>query len=57
MIPQILILLLHFVSLLLSAHKHGKEKTTKTNFWVSLIASAIGLTILYFGGFFDNILK
>lgn len=56
-IPQILMLILIFVSLLMSANNHGKDKKGKDDFWISFMAMLILITILYCGHFFDNFLK
>lgn len=55
MIPQIIWLTFTFISFLMSANLHGKEKKGKNNFWVDLIFKGLGLSLLYWGGFFDNI--
>lgn len=53
-IAQIIYLCLVLGGMLLSANKHGKEKTGKENFWTHLIASFLVVAILYWGGFFTN---
>jgi hypothetical protein len=53
MAPQIIIVLLWFVSLLLTAYLHGKPKTDKHNIFSSLIATLINFLLLWWGGFFD----
>lgn len=50
--PQIIILVLFFISLLISANQHGKNKTGKHDFFVSLFSSLLHLLLLYWGGFF-----
>ena len=50
--PQIILLVLFGISLLVSANKHGQDKKGKENFWITLIAAAIQLSICYWGGFF-----
>lgn len=50
-VPQIIILSLLGVGLLLSAYKHG-ESRGEYNIWYSLIATAIEIVILAWGGFF-----
>lgn len=57
MTPQILIIVLFSISLLLAANKHGREKSGKENFWTSLVAMAITVGLLIWGGFFDNLFK
>jgi hypothetical protein len=55
MIPQYLMISLMAINLLLSAHLHGKEKSSRFhNFWTSLTALIIQCLILYYGGFFDK---
>ena len=49
---QILMLCIFAMSLGLNLAKHGEPRTGKYSFWVSLISSAIELSVLYFGGFF-----
>lgn len=51
---QIIFIVLQAIGLLISANKHGKEKTTKENFWESLMYSAITFGFFYWAGFFDN---
>ena len=43
-VPQIIVLVLLGMSLLWSAYKH--KKTITTNFWSSLIANAIWISVL-----------
>jgi hypothetical protein len=43
------------VSLLLNANLHGKIKTGNYNFWTSLIALSIEITLLYYAGLFNNL--
>ena len=54
-LPQIIYLVLTAVSLLLAANQHGKPRSNQ-NFWTSLVAFAIVLSILWWGGFFSNFL-
>ena len=51
--PQIIMLSLHFITLLIAANQHGKVKESKENFLYSLIGFIISLSILYWGVFFD----
>jgi hypothetical protein len=53
MFPQIIYLILVFFGLLLSAHRHGKPKKGTENFFEYSVAVVCGLTLLYWGGFFD----
>ena len=57
MTPQIIYILLISVSLLLNANLHGKSKEGKHNFWIHLIATVTTSFLLYWGGFFDNIIN
>lgn len=50
--PAIIYLVLIGVSLLVSAHEHGKPRDGKYNFWTSLVSTAIGVSLLVWGGFF-----
>lgn len=51
-IPQILMIVIIAMGLGISMVEHGTPKTGKNNFFVSLIAYAIEIALLYFGGFF-----
>ena len=50
---QIIMLVLLSLNLLLGAHFHGKERTGKYSFWVTLISVLIYLTLLITGGYFN----
>lgn len=50
--PQIIYIVLAFISLYVSAEHHGESKGNY-NFWGSLIGSAIVAAILIWGGFFN----
>lgn len=50
--PQYLIIFLWLLSLLLSAHMHGKKHTYVVNFWGKLISLIILGFIMFKGGFF-----
>ena len=56
MVPQIIYLSLVFIGLLIAANQHGKERTPH-NFWVTLVASLIPISLMYWGGFFDVMVK
>lgn len=56
MIPQIIYLTLTFIGLLFAANKHGKPRDDY-NFWHLLITGCIVLSLLYWGGFFDVLIK
>ena len=57
MAPQIIYLALLFVQLLLVSNNHGKEKNGKYNIWTSLLAAALVILLLIWGGFFDVFIK
>lgn len=52
--PQLILIALFSVSLGMSAAKHGEPKTGKENAWASLVAMAIQVALLYWGGFLTN---
>lgn len=52
--PQIIYLLLTFLSLGYSIAKHGEPKTGQNNCITDLIATIIIFSLLYWGGFFSN---
>lgn len=56
MIPQIIVLCLVVFNLGITAARHGEIETREYNFFVSLLAQAITLLLLYWGGFFDGLL-
>ncbi len=51
-IPQIMILALMGAGLLIAANQHGKERKP-VNFWTTLIAVVLEVSILIWGGFFN----
>lgn len=57
MIAQIIWIILIVAGLMLESYRHGKPKEGKHNVWATLFATLIGATLLYFGGFFDPLLK
>ena len=50
--PQIDMICFMVLNLWIGFSQHGKEKTSKESFWVSLIAVIIQTGILIWGGFF-----
>ncbi len=52
-LPQLVYLFLVFVSIGMACAKHGEPKTGTDNGWITTIASAIVLSILWWGGFFS----
>ncbi len=57
MIPQIIYIIMILISLVVSGYMHGKEKTGKYNVFIELLFMALRIGLLYWGGFFDVILK
>ncbi len=51
--PQLTYVALIVFSLGITLEQHGKPKTGNESIWVSLIASALALWLLYEGGFFN----
>lgn len=51
-LPQIIILVIAGINLLYSANRHNHQRTSNENFWVTLVALIIQLSILFWGGFF-----
>jgi LPXTG-motif cell wall-anchored protein len=51
--PQYTFVALYVVSLLHSAYMHDKPKTGVNNFWLTVLGVALGVTVLYFGGFWN----
>ena len=41
----------------ISLAKHGKEELKKENIWTTLVADAIVIALLWWGGFFDALIK
>ena len=57
MTAQIILLSMYLLSGFLAAYKHGKPKTGKESFWYWIVALVINLSLLYWGGFFDCLIK
>lgn len=51
-VAKIILIFLWGISLLLSAHLHGKPKHGNNNFFVDLIGTLIHIGLLWWGGFF-----
>ena len=51
--PQIIVIVLMSISLLTTAHDHGKPRKDN-NFWTTLLSTAITFGLLVWGGFFNN---
>ncbi|QWY14277.1 hypothetical protein [Xanthomonas phage M29] len=52
--PQLIYLALMFVGIGIAVSKHGQPETGKHNAWVTLIASALVINLLLWGGFFSQ---
>ena len=50
---QIIMLVLLALNLLIGAHFHGKERTGKYSFWITLISVAVYFSLLVSGGYFN----
>ena len=50
--PQYTMLALYMLGIGMEWAKHGEPKTGRHNVWTTLIATALGFGILWFGGFF-----
>ena len=50
---QIIMLVLLVSNLLFGAHFHGKERTGKYSFWITLISVVSYFTLLMTGGYFN----
>lgn len=55
MLPQIVMLALLFIGIGIGLSDHGKPKTGENSFWSVLIGQVLLFSILWWGGFFDNI--
>jgi hypothetical protein len=57
-LPQIIVIALSFIGIGIEIAKDGQMKEPKKyNAKVHIIATIITLSLLYWGGFFDNIIK
>ena len=55
-LPQIIYVSIMVYSLVEEADKHGQEKApSKHNFFLKIIACAIVVALLKWGGFFENV--
>lgn len=50
---QIIYIALTVVGLLVAANQHGKPRDGYHSFWVVSFATALTLSLLYWGGFFN----
>ena len=53
--PQFTYLVLVLLSLGIELERHGKPKTGRHSFPTHLVGVAIGITLLWFGGFFEGV--
>jgi len=53
MTPQIIYIVLIMANLVLSGHRHGKDKKGTHNIWVDLISLGLMTGLYYWGGFFN----
>jgi hypothetical protein len=56
-LPQIIYIVFIGLSLGISLVQHGKTSERKENFWSTLLASALMIGLLYWGGFFNPLFK
>lgn len=52
--PQIIWVTMAAISLGIALGDHGKGRTGKHNVFITVIAIAINVSLLYWGGFFTN---
>ncbi|WP_166884911.1 hypothetical protein [Massilia sp. CCM 8734] len=52
--PQVIMVAWLALSLGVSMSQHGKPRTGKHSFWISLTVVAINVAVLYWGGFFSG---
>lgn len=57
MIPVIIYLIMAGIRIGVGIVLHGKKVEMPHSFWAVLVRIAVNLTVLYFGHFFDPILK
>lgn len=51
--PQIIMLILYLLGLCVGVREHGRLKTGKHSAWTTVLALAINMVLLSWGGFFD----
>lgn len=51
--PQIIYIIIVIIGLMIASYNHGKPKTGKYNLWDNIIAIALHIGLLYWGGFFN----
>ena len=52
--PQAIYIALTLIGLGVAFQQHGSPKTGQHNAWATLLASAIIISLLYWGGFFSK---
>jgi hypothetical protein len=57
MLPQLIVIALMLFSLGISAQRSGTPKTGDNNFWVDVTSTIITLVLLWWGGYFDVLIK
>jgi len=57
MVPQIIYIIMVAFYLVMSGYQHEQPKEGYHNVWDNLIALALQLGLLYWGGFFDVLFK
>jgi len=55
-LPQLIYLGLVAIGLGVQLEQHGKPKTGNHNVLLALLGAAVGLSIQYWGGFYDGLL-
>ena len=53
-IPQFIYLILSIIGLGVELSKDGKPKEGNHSFWISLFATAVVYSLLFYGGFFTH---
>ena len=56
-LPQIITLLWMLIMIIGHAIKHGQPRKSKINVWWCIFFTAIDLSVLWWGGFFDGLFK
>lgn len=52
-IPQIIMVGIYILNLGVALTRHGEQKKEKYNFFAQFLGTAIGIALLYWGGFFS----
>lgn len=53
-LPQFILCAMILAGLLIEANRHGKPRDGHFNFWTSLVAAALQIVLLWWGGFFGR---